>query len=115
MKNSRRARRERARRELLDLGDGAKHEALVQERRIARMEYIDDLPAGIRALVHEYGYTVVDQFLALGVTNPRHIKHLVETVLDEFSPTRGSGSFQGDYRGQPTHETDQKTTKKGTP
>lgn len=30
----------------------------------------------------------------VGVT-ARHIRHLVETVLDEFSPTRGSSSSQG--------------------
>mgnify|MGYP007100071970 CR=1 FL=1 len=71
------------------------HMAWVQNKRIARMSKIDELPQGVRALVHEYGYNVVNAFLNIGVTKPNHIKHLVETVLDEFSPTRGSFSNQG--------------------
>lgn len=59
------------------------------------MDIIDNLPAETRALVHHYGYNIVNAFLQIGVTKPRHIKHLVETVLDEFSPTRGSYARQG--------------------
>lgn len=67
----------------------------VDKRREARMQKIDDLPKGVRRLVHEYSFHVVDAFLMIGVTNPKHIRHLVETVLNEFSPTRGSFSAQG--------------------
>lgn len=67
----------------------------VQERRIARMEAIDHLSAAHRELVHDYGYNIVKSFMSCGVTKARHIQHLVETVLDEFSPTRGTGSAQG--------------------
>ena len=31
----------------------------------------------------------------VGVEKPKHIRHVVETVLNEFSPTRGSFSAQG--------------------
>lgn len=31
-----------------------------QTRRVKRMERIDALPPDIRALIHEYGFTVVD-------------------------------------------------------
>lgn len=59
------------------------------------MAAIDSLPPAHRQLVHDYGFHVVKSFLELGVVRPGHIKHLVETVLDEFSPTRASFSNQG--------------------
>lgn len=67
----------------------------IDGKRVSRMRKIDALPPEIRALVHAYGYSVVNNFMACGVTKPKHIRHLVETVLDEFSPTRGSYSRQG--------------------
>ena len=67
----------------------------VQQRRISRMAEIDALPPDIRILTHEYGYNVVKAMLDIGVSKPRHIKHLVETILNEFSPTRGASSSQG--------------------
>ena len=66
-----------------------------QDNRIARMEKIDRQHPEIRKLVHDYGWNVVNSFFLIGVTKPSHIKHLVETVLNEFSPTRGSFSKQG--------------------
>lgn len=75
--------------------DPVEHEEFVGRKRGARMAKIDALPPDIRALVHEYGYSVVENFMACGVTKPRHIRHLVETVLNEFSPTRGAYSRQG--------------------
>lgn len=76
----------------LDEAQFAKH---VQAKRIARMEQVDNLPPELRELVHAYGFNVVKTCLDLGITKPRHIKHLVNCVLDEFSPTRGSYSRQG--------------------
>ena len=67
----------------------------VQSKREKRMQRIDDLPRELRDLVNSYGFSVVDAFLAVGVSKPNQIKHLVETVLDNFSPTRGSFSAQG--------------------
>lgn len=67
----------------------------VDAKRIARMKAIDVLPPDLRALVHDYGYNVVNSFRQLGISKAKHIKHLVEVVLDEFSPTRGSYSSQG--------------------
>jgi len=75
--------------------DPVEHQAFVDAKRAARMAQIDALPPATRDLVHEYGFTVVKPFLELGVTKPRHIRHLVETVLNEFSPTRGSFAHQG--------------------
>lgn len=59
------------------------------------MRKIDSLPPELRELVHSYGFTVVKSFMDLGVSRPKHIRHLVETVLDNFSPTRGTFSNQG--------------------
>lgn len=67
----------------------------IDQKRRRRMERIDNLSPEMRGLVHEYGFTVVGAFLDLGITKPNQIRHAVETVLDEFSPTRGSFSRQG--------------------
>jgi len=75
--------------------DTAEHQAWVDGKRAGRMAIVDGLPAEVRALVHDYGLNTVKAFLDHGVTRPRSIRHLVETVLDEFSPTRGSFSSQG--------------------
>lgn len=73
----------------------AEFQKIVDRRRAARMDFIDRLLPEIRALVHEYGYTVVRTLLDLGVSKPNQIRHVVETVLDEFSPTRGTYVSQG--------------------
>lgn len=68
---------------------------MVQAKRAARMQSIDSMPADLRALVHEYGLNVVRTLMDLGVRKPSQIRHVVETILDEFSPTRGAYSKQG--------------------
>lgn len=68
-------------------------------KRRARMEKIDRLSPALRRVVHAYGWHVVDNFMRCGVTRPGRIRHLVELVLDEFSPTRGSFSKQGIGKG----------------
>lgn len=77
------------------IGDDDAFDMIIQRRRKERMAKIDNFPKPIRECVHLYGYTVVDMLLSLGIRKPRHIRHIVETILDEFSPTRGSGSSQG--------------------
>lgn len=76
------------------LSDAERMERIHSNRR-ARMERVDAMPPEMRALVNEYGLAVIDTCTALGVKQPRHIKHLVETILDSFSPTRGCFSQQG--------------------
>jgi hypothetical protein len=75
--------------------DDAAFQAVVEKRRRARMAEIDRMAPDLRALVHDYGLNTVRAFLDVGVQKPKHIRHLVETVLNEFSPTRGGGSAQG--------------------
>ena len=67
----------------------------VDQKRQVRMTRIDQLPGDIRELVHEYGFHVVNTLMEAGVVKAKNISHVVETVLDEFSPTRGSFSQQG--------------------
>lgn len=67
----------------------------VDERRRKRMAAIDAMSPEMRALVHAYGYAVVHALMQAGVKQPRRIRHVVELILDEFSPTRGSYSKQG--------------------
>lgn len=83
------------------VGRSASH----QQRREQRMARVDGLPPDIRALVHDYGLNVVQAHLDIGVTKAKHIRHLVETVINEFSPTRGSTSYQGAYRAKGMSET----------
>ncbi len=59
------------------------------------MDKIDKMSPELREIINEYGFTVVNAFTILGVTRANHICHLVETVLNEFSPTRGAYSSQG--------------------
>lgn len=47
-----------------------------------RMARIDGLSPELRALVHEYGSTIVTDFVNCGVTEPRRIRHLVQRVLE---------------------------------
>lgn len=73
---------------------GASGQYLAHKRQ-ARMARIDNLTPELRELVHEYGWNTVNAFIDSGVTRARNIRHCVETVLDEFSPTRCSSSSQG--------------------
>lgn len=71
------------------------HQAFVDKKRLSRMKIIDDMPKELRTCVHDYGLNIVKAFVDCGVKKEKHLRHLVETVLDEFSPTRGSFSSQG--------------------
>lgn len=73
-------------------------DAVIDGRRKARMDRIDALTPVQRHLVNEYGFTVVNAFMLIGVTKVKHIRHLVEVVLNEFSPTRGGSANQGTRR-----------------
>lgn len=76
------------------LSDNERLERILANRK-ARMDRVDAMPPELRDMVNAYGLSIVDTCIALGVSKPRHIRHLVETILDEFSPTRGSFSRQG--------------------
>ena len=68
---------------------------VVDQRRLAHMQTIDNLPEDWRALVHEHGFNVVMAMLDCGVKKAKHARHIINTVLDELSPVRGSFSSQG--------------------
>ncbi len=71
------------------------HQEFVGQKRAKRMARVDAFDPPIRQLIHEYGLPVVQTLHDVGVTKPKHIRHVVETILNEFSPTRGSYSKQG--------------------
>lgn len=47
-----------------------------------RMTHIDAMSKEHRELVHEFNYSLVNQFLAVGVTKPKHIRHLITACRD---------------------------------
>lgn len=67
----------------------------IEQRRAARMRAFDSWPPELRDLVNEYGFKIIDTMLQHKVTKPKAIRHIVETILDECVPTRGSRSAQG--------------------
>lgn len=73
----------------------AEHNARVQQKRQIRMKIYDDQHPEVRKLINEYGFSLVHAFALCGVTKHNHVRHLIEKVLDEMSPTRGGGSVQG--------------------
>jgi hypothetical protein len=60
-----------------------------QIKRINRMSEIDRLPADIRALVHEFNWTMIKPFLEAGVRDARRIRHLIRCVV------QGAASYNG--------------------
>lgn len=74
---------------------GRPSDEVVMEKRATRMAKRDEQPAEIKALLEDYSWALVEAYLALGVTKARHIRHLVETTLNELSPVRGTFSSQG--------------------
>jgi hypothetical protein len=89
---------------LFDADDLAGAARLIQAKRVARMSRVDGLTPELRQCVHDYGLAVVQAFLDCGIAQPRQLRHLVETVLNEFSPTRGSCSRQGIRTDLPPHD-----------
>lgn len=75
--------------------DGDEFDYLIQQKRKARMENIDKLPEDVRHCIHTYGYTPVYACLDLGIKKGNQIRHLIETILNECSATRGAYSKQG--------------------
>lgn len=69
--------------------------AWLAEKRRKRFDKIDAMSPEMRECVNDYGYHVVNTLKERGITSPRQIRHVVEAILDEFSPTRGSFSKQG--------------------
>lgn len=51
-----------------------------------RMEVIDSLTPDQRKVVHDFGWHLVKEFMQRGVTRPKDIRALVNTVLNELRP-----------------------------
>jgi len=65
-------------------------DAVLKNRIVARMSEIDALPAEMRQLVHDFGWTVVKAFRDAGVTKAKTIVHLIRCVNE--------GSVEGKSR-----------------
>jgi hypothetical protein len=50
---------------------------LLGRKRLAALDQTDDMPAELRAVVHEVGLPLVRIFMECGVTKPQHIRALV--------------------------------------
>jgi hypothetical protein len=68
---------------------------VIDQKRRNRMALVDAMSAEMRETVNDYGFHIVDNFMKIGIHKPKQIRHLVEIILDEFSPTRGTKSKQG--------------------
>ena len=67
-----------------------------QKRRATRMARVDAMSPEIRACVHEYGLTIVDAMLDLGIKKAKHIRHLVDTVRREsYQSVRDGARLRG--------------------
>lgn len=60
-----------------------------QVKRVNRMNEIDNLPADIRELVHDFNWTMIKAFLDCGVRDARKIRHLIARVIE------GAASYDG--------------------
>lgn len=72
----------------------SEHNTLFNDRVVKRMNRIDKLPQPLRALVHEYGLSIVTAFIDAGMYDAKRIRHCIETVLNELSPLRKPTSSQ---------------------
>ena len=59
---------------------GHSNEFLIRNRK--RMAEIDEMSPKLRALIHEFNYGLVKQFLNAGVTKPSVIRHLIRKVQE---------------------------------
>jgi hypothetical protein len=51
------------------------------ETRIARdFELLETMEGGLRSVVHEFGFEIVNACRVYGVTKPHHIRHLVHEI-----------------------------------
>ena len=57
------------------------------EKRQRRMDSIDKMDAATKAFIHEYGYPLYSNLMALGVTNKKKMRSVINTVLNHLSPT----------------------------
>jgi hypothetical protein len=66
---------------------GQMWDAAGMDRVKRRMATIDAMPKELRALVHEHGLTVIQAFVDGGLTKPKSINHIIDTIR------RGSGEI----------------------
>lgn len=71
---------------------------LVDARRIKRMETVDSMPEDWRAVVHDYGLSIVTALRDCGVKEAKRARHIISVVVNETSPFHGGFSSQGRHK-----------------
>jgi hypothetical protein len=79
----------------LSLLPHAEFVSVVALRRDNRMRRVDAMSEEWREVVHDFGLCVVDALQECGVTQARHGRHIIRTVLAELGPLNGGSSNQG--------------------
>ena len=64
------------------------YNASIVKRARERMARVDQFPPDIRALVHEFGLEVVQEFWNHNVRRPNAMRHLIETVQGKYADGR---------------------------
>jgi len=52
--------------------------------RCKRMDKYDSLPRETRDFAKEFGYNITIQFINSGVTNPKNMRHLLQTIIEDL-------------------------------
>lgn len=61
----------------------------LEQKITARMKRIDGLTPKQREIVHEHGWRIVQCFLERGITDPKHMTAIINTILSEYRRPRG--------------------------
>lgn len=64
------------------------YNASVVKRARERMARVDQFPPDVRALVHEFGLEVVQEFWNHNIRRPNAMRHLIETVQGKYADGR---------------------------
>ncbi|MGE0714826.1 MAG: hypothetical protein AB7P02_05235 [Alphaproteobacteria bacterium] len=78
--------------------DGPDGPQVVKARAEKRMQRIDQLPEGVRLLVHEYGWMAVSSLLNAGVSKPHVIESIITAIRDRQSLTPVSDGLRARRR-----------------
>lgn len=62
--------------EVMDTGGGYQ----MADKRLRALDEVDQMPAGLRRCVHDYGLPIVSVLVKHGVTDPRHIHEIIAEV-----------------------------------
>ncbi len=72
----------------------------VSKRIMKSMDAVDEMPPGLRACVHEFGFAIVNALRSNGISNPPQIRQLVHEIwMGARQPTQRTGFRQSPMLG----------------